>query len=103
FSTNTATNLYTFSTQETHVFSPTLLNIATLGFSRAFSTQVTAPLTPLPASLLMVTGGAGNNPGLIGITGSNFISPQGALGIGGINSVNAARQNYTVADDLKVT
>jgi len=37
------TNLYTFSSQETHIFSPTLLNIASFGFSSARATTQAPP------------------------------------------------------------
>jgi hypothetical protein len=43
FITLTTQRAYLLGLQETHVFSPTFLNVATLGFARAWGTQVQAP------------------------------------------------------------
>ena len=48
FITLTSQRAYLFGLQETHIFSPTVLNVATLGFSRAWGTQVQAPAVPSP-------------------------------------------------------
>ena len=44
------------SLQETHVFSPTLLNVATVGYGRAFSGSATPPVVPIPPNLWFVSG-----------------------------------------------
>ena len=52
--------------QETHVFSPTLLNAANVGYSRADATIATPPAVPIPANLSFITGRV---PGQITIGG----------------------------------
>ncbi|PYS17098.1 MAG: hypothetical protein DMG15_00285 [Acidobacteria bacterium] len=56
----------TFGLQETHVFSPSVLNSATVGISRSWSTLVTNPAASIPSNLIFLTGG---NPGSIIIGG----------------------------------
>src|SRR5207249_6213506 len=59
----------TFGLQETHVFSPTVVNSATLGWTRPNAASVTAPngtRGPVAASQLFLAGG---NPGSITIGG----------------------------------
>src|SRR5206468_6949306 len=59
----------TFGLQETHVFSPTVVNSATLGWVRPFGASVTKPNgtgPAIPASLVYLAGG---NPGAIVIGG----------------------------------
>src|SRR5438876_12391848 len=41
----------TLSLKETHVFSPSLVNIATLGDAGTFATLVNAPAVPVPAGI----------------------------------------------------
>ena len=43
FNTVTVVNFQTAGMQETHIFSPNLVNVATLGFDRTYSTLVQAP------------------------------------------------------------
>src|SRR5262245_30927108 len=56
----------TIGLQETHVFSPSILNSATVGLSRSFSTQVSNPAVPIPSNMIFLAGG---NPGSIIIGG----------------------------------
>jgi len=42
--------------QETHVFSPSLLNTFTYGFAKVFSLSQSTPAVPIPASLSFLTG-----------------------------------------------
>src|SRR5439155_2918000 len=48
--------LYTLSAQETHIFSPTLVNTFTFGYARAWADQVATPNEPFPDSLLFLKG-----------------------------------------------
>ena len=52
--------------QETHIFSPTLLNTVNFGYSRADATIATPPAVPIPADLSFITGRV---PGQITIGG----------------------------------
>src|SRR5256886_934272 len=56
----------TIGLQETHIFSPTVLNTATMGVSRNFATMVIPARVPIPANLVFLRGG---NPGSIIIGG----------------------------------
>src|SRR5262249_19016832 len=44
------------SVQQTHVFSPPLLNSLNGGFTRAYSPVVTSPAVPIPSNLGFITG-----------------------------------------------
>jgi hypothetical protein len=114
---NTATPLDPFSTdlvslreqvlslQETHVFSPTLLNTVRVGFSRAgyFFTGEPTPSTPaasVPGFL------AGLPVGAVVVGGSQASNPQAQLGLAGSNNgsnLHIARNLYTFADDVALT
>ena len=48
FLSDQQTDLHTFSTQETHIFSPTLLNIASFGYSSTRATTKAPPVAPFP-------------------------------------------------------
>jgi len=91
--------------EETHVFSPRLLNTARFGFSRAGyfftgeptpgtpATQVPGFLTGLPVGAVVVGGSAASNPqAQIGLAGSNNGS-----------NLTIARNLYTVEDHLDLT
>jgi hypothetical protein len=92
------------SLQETHVFSPRILNTARLGFSRA-AFDFGAPLvTAFPANLSFVTGNGG--PGGIVIGGG--VTTTGASAITSAGPNNAAnvwnrRNLFTWQDDLQIT
>jgi len=98
------TNLYTLSVQETHIFSPTVLNIATFGFSSAWADQKAPPFEPFPAGLAFLQGAGRDNPGAIIIGGgtatvgaSSLIAPNGQ------NLYYNARRNYMGSNDLRLT
>ena len=98
------TNLYTLSTQETHIFSPTLVNVANFGYSRARAQQKAPPVTPFPDGLLFLSGGGRNNPGSIVIGGGTTTVGASALfAPNGQNLNYNARRNFSVSDDLKLT
>ncbi len=91
----------TIGLQETHVFSATLLNTATVGFSRNYATQVVAARVAIPASLVFLAGG---NPGSIIIGGGAVTVVSSAFTpANGGNPQAQARNYYTWSDDLHLT
>lgn len=88
----------TVSMQETRVFSPTVVNVATLGYARTYSTLIRNPAFSVPSSLLFLPGG---NPGSITVGGgTSTVSSSVVAPAEGINLVRGIREYYTVADDL---
>ncbi|PYS40363.1 MAG: TonB-dependent receptor, partial [Acidobacteria bacterium] len=101
FVTLTTQRSYLLGLQETHVFSPKVLNIATLGYSRAWGTQVQAPAVPIPSNLVFLTG---TNPGSITIGGGSNTNLAAALAQPTGNSPNRDTRNHvTWADDVRFT
>src|SRR5271166_1203717 len=114
---NTATTLNPYSTdiltlreqvlslEETHVFSPTLLNTARFGYSRAgyFFTGEPTPGTPaasVPGFLV------GHQVGAVVVGGSAASNPQAQLGLAGSNNgsnLTIARNLYTYEDRVSWT
>ena len=88
------------SLEETHVFSPTLLNTARFGYSRAgyFFTGEPTPGTPaanVPGFL------AGHPVGAVVVGGSAASNPQAQIGLAGSNNgsnLTIARNMYTYED-----
>src|SRR5213594_3308916 len=98
------TNLYTLSTQETHIFSPTLVNIANFGYSSARARQKAPPVAPFPDGLLFLSGGGRNNPGAIVIGGETVtVGASALIAPNGQNLNYNARRNFSFSDDLKLT
>ena len=97
-------SLYTLSTQETHIFSPTVVNTATFGYARAWADQVATPDQPFPDSLLFMKGGNRNNPGAL-IIGGGTSTAQAATftSANGQNPFNSSRQNFSGSNDLRMT
>src|SRR5438093_5547096 len=94
----------TFGLQETHVFSPTVVNSATLGWVRPYGASVTKPNgtgPAVPASLVFL---AGSNPGAIviggGVTAASLTSQ---TPVPGNNPLVGIREYYSVGDDLRFT
>ena len=93
------------SFQDTHVFSPALLNTARFGFSRAgyFFTGEPTPGTPaasVPGFL------AGLPVGAVVVGGSQASNPQAQLGLAGSNNgsnLHIARNLFTLTDDVAMT
>jgi len=93
------------SLEETHVFSPTLLNTARFGFSRAgyfFTGEPTpgTPATSVPGFLL------GHPVGAVVVGGSAASNPQASIGLAGSNNgsdLRIARNLYTYEDRLTLT
>lgn len=94
-----------FSVQDTHVFSPTLLNTARFGFSRAgyFFTGEPTPGTPAAG----VSGFLGGLPvGAVVVGGSQASNPQAQLGLAGSNNgsnLRVARTLFTLSDDVTLS
>ncbi len=113
--TPTSTNLYSsdlenlreqvLSLEETHVFSPTLLNTARVGFSRAnyFFTGEPTPGTPA-ASL---PGFVGSHPvGAVVVGGSAASNPSAQVSLAGSNNgsnLHIARNLFTYEDHATLT
>ena len=93
------------SLEETHVFSPALVNSARVGFSRAgyFFTGVPTPGTPaanVPGFLI------GHPVGAVVVGGSAASNPQAQLGLAGSNNgsnLRIARNLYTFEDHVTLT
>lgn len=94
-----------FSLEETHVFSPSLLNTARVGYSRAgyfFSGEPTpgTPATTVPGLL------AGLPVGAVVVGGSAASNPQASIGLAGSNNgsnLSIARNLYTFEDRVTLT
>jgi hypothetical protein len=94
-----------FSVEETHVFSPTLLNTARFGFSRAgyFFTGEPTPNTPaaeVPGFLV------GHQVGAVVVGGSAASNPQASIGLAGSNNgsdLHIARNLFTYEDRVTLT
>src|SRR6516162_3195573 len=93
------------SLEETHVFSPAMLNTATFGFSRAgyFFTGEPTPGTPaatVPGFLL------GRPVGAVVVGGSAASNPQAQIGLAGSNNgsnLTVARNLFTIEDRVTLT
>src|SRR6266568_6507867 len=91
----------TFGLQETHVFSPSVLNSVTVGLSRSWSTLVNNPAVSIPSNLIFLTGG---NPGSIIIGGgATTVVASAYTPAPGTNQATGARNHFTYADDLHIT
>ncbi|HEV2200041.1 MAG TPA: carboxypeptidase regulatory-like domain-containing protein [Bryobacteraceae bacterium] len=98
YAQNTEIDSQTAGLQETHVFSPSVVNLVTLGYARAFSTNVSGPVVPVDPSLVFMPGG---NPGSIIIGGGIFTVQQSSVvPADSANPTAGARNYYTEADDL---
>lgn len=92
------------SVQETHIFSPSVVNVATLGYVRNYAQQVTRPSSAypaIPANLVFLSGG---DPGSI-IIGGGLVTngPSNLSPASGNNPISSVRNYYTLADDLHFT
>jgi hypothetical protein len=101
FSTQSEIDGMTASVQETRVFSPSLVNVVTLGFNRTFATLVQAPAVPIPSNLLFMPGA---NPGSIVIGGSVITAQPSAVAAAPGNNASIGVRNYfTESDDVHWT
>src|SRR5207244_1558752 len=88
------------SIRETHIFSPTVLNIFTAGFSRAGFALDSFAFANYPPSLSFVSG---RGPGGIVIGGGATTTGAAAITSAGPNNAAGARNNrnlYTLSDGL---
>jgi hypothetical protein len=94
-----------FNLEETHVFSPTLLNLARIGYSRAgyfFHGEPTpgTPAASVPGFLL------GHQVGAVVVGGSAASNPQASIGLAGSNNgsnLSIARNLFTYEDHITLT
>jgi hypothetical protein len=88
----------TLSLKETHVFSPTLVNVATIGYAGTYGTLVNAPAIPMPADIAFLEGG---NPGTLVIGGGiGAAAPSAIAGVPGNNPSRGIRHYFTYSDDV---
>jgi hypothetical protein len=91
------------STQETHIFSPTLLNTMTFGYSRAAFNFDPGQTVQFPANLSFVQG---LPPGGITVSGSVTTTGTGVIAAAGPNNASNSwnrRNLFTYADDVQST
>lgn len=104
FASGTPLRMQVGSLQETHTFSPNMLNTARLGFSRAAFNLISVPLTTIPANLDFVTGaGPGGitvGGGLSTTAGSGTITAAGPNNAAGVWN---RRNLFTYADDVQMS
>ena len=87
--------------QETHVFSSSLVNVATLGYAGTWGSLVNAPAVPIPSSLAFLPPG---NPGTLVIGGGiGAAAPSAVAGVPGNNPTIGTRHYFTESDDLHWT
>jgi len=98
FLTSTFQRSQLLSFQETHGFSQNLLNIGTLGFSRAYAISATPTTIPIPQSLWLISG---TGPGSINIGGGAVSTVAAAITpAAGTRSASDARNFLTGSDDV---
>jgi hypothetical protein len=91
-----------FSMQETHIFSPNLVNVANVGFSRAWQAQANVPNTPFPAAADFAKGGAlgSGYPGKLTVGASTSVNSGTNVVTGTINALTTTQhRNYTTGSD----
>jgi hypothetical protein len=91
------------SVQQTHIFSPAMLNTFTFGYSRAGFDFDSFPFSPLPADLSFVTGMA---PGGISIGGGVTTTGSATLTAGGTNNAGGVwnrRNLFTYTDGVEIS
>jgi len=89
----------TLSLKETHVFSSSTVNIATLGYSGTYADSVNAPAVPMSKDVVFLEGG---NPGTVVIGGGISAAAQSAIaGVPGNNPYWGVRNYFQYSDDLR--
>ncbi len=103
FGSNVTLRSQVASLQETHVFSPAVLNTLTVGFSRAAFNYDSFPLGSFPSDLSFVTGA---QPGGITIGGGVTTTGGGSLTAAGTNNASNVwnrRNLFTYTDTVQIT
>jgi hypothetical protein len=103
FASYTPLRMQVFSVQETHIVSPQIINIFSVGFSRASFSLSSVPLTTFPSSLSFVTGAG---PGGIVVGGGATTTANGSITSAGPNNaagVSNHRNLFTYQDNLQVS
>ncbi|PYS38356.1 MAG: TonB-dependent receptor [Acidobacteria bacterium] len=104
FRSNDRRVLYTLGLQNTHIFSPTILNTANFGVSHARGQNSNLPLQAFPDNLLMMTGAGKGAPGAFVFGGgATTNTPTSIVPPNGQNLHYNQRRNYTFSDDLRMT
>jgi hypothetical protein len=102
FASFTPLRMQVLSLTETHVFSPSILNTATVGFSRASFALSSVPLASFPASLSFVDG---LGPGGIIVGGGVTTTAASAITSAGPNNAAGSenhRNLFTYQDSLRI-
>jgi len=103
FASFTPLRMQVASLNETHIFSPAVLNSATLGFSRASFALDSVLLTTIPGNLSFVQG---LGPGGIVVGGGATTTANGSITSAGPNNaagVENHRNLFTLQDDLRIS
>ena len=85
FRSNDERSLYTVGVQQTHIFSPTVLNVANFGFSHARGQNQVKPIEEFPDNLLLMKGDTQKNPGAftfggaaVTVVATTLVTPNGS-------------------------
>jgi Carboxypeptidase regulatory-like domain len=104
FRSNDERSLYTVGVQQTHIFSPTVLNVANFGFSHAHGQNQVKPIDEFPDNLLLMKGDTQKNPGAftfggaaVTVVATTLVPPNGS------NPHYNERRNFSGSDDLRIT
>src|SRR5205814_6835923 len=90
----------TLSLKETHVFTSSLVNIATAGYAGTYADSVNAPAVPMSKDVVFLEGG---NPGTVVIGGGISAAAASAVaGIPGNNPYWGVRNYFTYTDDVRL-
>ena len=90
----------TFSLKETHVFSSSTVNVATVGYGGTYADSVNAPAVPMSKDVVFLEGG---NPGTIVIGGGISAAAASAIaGVPGNNPYWGVRNYFNYSDDVRV-
>jgi hypothetical protein len=103
FASYTPLRMQVLSLTETHILSPSVLNTATFGFSRASFALGSVPLVAIPSNLSFVSG---MGPGGIVVGGGATTTANGSITSAGPNNAagNVNHRNlFTYQDDLHIT
>jgi hypothetical protein len=100
FASNAIIRNQVASVQETHIFSPAVINSLSFGFSRANNQSLSFPLETIPSNLFFVPGTS--SPGAIVIGAVGAFTSQGLSSAGSHTSYRTYRRNlYTANDGLQ--